>query len=253
MLESALPSLTLNVNESDPLKFGAGVKVRSGAVPDSTPFVGWVTTANDKVSPTSGSVPPSTNCTAVSSSVVTVCGVAVGVELGGAVTVRSAVPAPLQLPATSTARTATVYVPGARVAGTSPVSDAARERQRSAAADAGVCADPPLAAGQPGKGVRRRRRELLVWAASRDAGSSVTTGTVGAVRSTFTVSEIGRRQPGIVRCGSGEHECRTLLGAGGLRWRACRHTRDRIRARVGRCDRGVAPSGGIRRQVPGQR
>ena len=43
--ESTVPSFTLKVNESVPLAFAFGVYVRFGAVPLSTPFVGFPTSA----------------------------------------------------------------------------------------------------------------------------------------------------------------------------------------------------------------
>ena len=86
---------------------------------------------NVSTSATSGSVPVRTIPVAVSSAVVTVCGVAVGAVLGE-VTVRPAEPTLLQLPATSRARTDTMYEPGATVGGTTPVNDPAESDNRVA-------------------------------------------------------------------------------------------------------------------------
>ena len=54
----SVPSLTVNVKLSAPLKFASGVYVRFGATPMSVPLPGCVTTANVSGSD-SGSVPVS--------------------------------------------------------------------------------------------------------------------------------------------------------------------------------------------------
>ena len=75
--ESTVPSLTLKVKESEPLKLSAGVYVRFGAVPDKVPFAGCVTTVYVKLSP-SLSAPAKVIVLSVSSVVVTDCDVAAG-------------------------------------------------------------------------------------------------------------------------------------------------------------------------------
>ena len=80
--ESALPSVALKVNESDPLKPAPGVYVRFGAVPDNVPCVGPEATEKVNASP-SRSDAASGVATAVPWSVDAVPSVATGARFTG--------------------------------------------------------------------------------------------------------------------------------------------------------------------------
>ncbi len=97
------------------------------------------------------------------------------------------VPTSLQLPAASTARADTVYEPGARVAGINALSD--DDEMLSGVAfprpgSAPIHHSPPIRPDSPSADVAV---SVVAWSTVGVAGSSVRTGTVGAVRSTLIV------------------------------------------------------------------